>query len=90
MMTPEPADRAAYVRSLILARCPELTDADLALIGIVHPAAPSAEMLPVEIGEQIMDAIVALENKVDWLAEAVAVGANGEDDADATRRRAGA
>ena len=73
---------------IILARCPEIGPADLALIGAIHPAAPSAviasieaikppaetawnqAVLPIEIADLIIDAIVALEEKVDWLAGA--------------------
>ena len=51
------ADRAAYIRAVIQARCPELTDADLALITSVEP---SAEMRPGEIGERIMDVLAAM------------------------------
>ena len=94
---------------IIRARCPGCPDADLALIGTIHPARPSVEtasveavlppaeiawnqaVLPVEIGEQIMDAIAALEEKLDWLAEAVGVNKDeDDDDAAGRRRRAGA
>jgi hypothetical protein len=78
-MTPEPDDRAAYIRALVAHRCEEIGPADLALIGTIHPAGPSAEMLPVEIGEQIIDAIAAMGAKLDALAEAVALGANDDD-----------
>jgi hypothetical protein len=44
--------------------------------------------LPIEIADLVIDAIVALEAKVDWLADAVGVNKD-EDDDDATRRRAG-
>ena len=77
MMTHD--DRAAYIHALIAARCPEVTDADLALITSMEP---SAEMLPVEIGEQIMDVLEAMEAKQDQLvasrAEREAIG---DDDA---------
>ena len=68
------------VMRLILARCPELTDADLALIA--QPAPPS-ELLPDQIGREIMAMLEALEAKLDRLAEAV--GVNGIDD-DANQR----
>jgi hypothetical protein len=74
---PDEDDRAAYVRALLAHRCPELGPADLALIGTIHPGGPSAEMLPVEIGEQIMDAIAAVDAKLDAMTEAI-----GEDDDD--------
>jgi hypothetical protein len=54
-----------YARNLISHRCPELSDADLALI--TQPAEPSAEMLPVEIGRDIMTVLAAMEAKLDWL-----------------------
>jgi hypothetical protein len=81
------ADRAAYIRAVIQARCGDvLTDADLATL--TQAATTPAELLPVEIGEQIIDAITALEDKLDWLAEAVGVNRD-EDDDGAARRRAG-
>jgi hypothetical protein len=43
--------------------------------------------MPAEIGDLIIDAIAALEDKLDWLAEAV--GANKGEDDGAARRRAG-
>jgi hypothetical protein len=73
-------DRAAYIRALVAHRCPEIGPADVALIGTIHPGAPTADtasveaLLPVEIGEQIMDAIAALEEKLDQLVEAVGDG----------------
>jgi hypothetical protein len=77
MMTHD--DRADYIINLIAGRCPEVTDADLALITSMEP---SAEMLPVEIGEQIMDVLEAMEAKQDQLvasrAEREAIG---DDDA---------
>jgi hypothetical protein len=82
------ADRADYVRALVAHRCEEIGPDDLALIGTIHPGAPSRETLPLEIGEQIMDAIAALENKLDWLAEAVGLNKDDDDD-DTARRRAG-
>jgi hypothetical protein len=80
------SDDRDRVMRLILARCPELTDADLAAIEArSQPAEPD---LPVEIGAQIMDVLAALEEKFDWLADAVGVNKDGGDD-DAARRRAG-
>jgi hypothetical protein len=46
-MTPDPD----YARALIQARCPELTDADLAALG------PPAD-LPAEIGEAIFHLVL--------------------------------
>jgi hypothetical protein len=51
--------RAAYARRLILARCPELTDADLAAL-----AQPEADTLAVEVGEQILEVLEALETRM--------------------------
>jgi len=77
MMTHD--DRADYIINLIAGRCPEATDADLALITSMEP---SAEMLPVEIGEQIMDVLEAMEAKLDQLvASRVEREAIGDDDA---------
>jgi hypothetical protein len=47
-------DRADYLHRLIAARCPELTDADLAAL---------AEPLPAKIIEEIAEVIEALEEK---------------------------
>jgi hypothetical protein len=72
-------DRAAYIRAIIRHRAPEVSDADLALITSMEP---SAEMLPVEIGEQIMDVLEAMEAKLDQLvASRVEREAIGDDDA---------
>ena len=68
------ADRAAYVRALVAHRCPEIGPADLALITTTYPAAPSAEMLPVEIGRDIMSVLEAMESKLDQLVEAIGDG----------------
>ena len=77
MMTHD--DCADYIINLIAARCPEATDADLALITSMEP---SAEMLPVEIGEQIIDVLEAMEAKLDQLvASRVEREAIGDDDA---------
>lgn len=86
-------DRAAYIRALVAHRCPEIGPADLAAIaaGSQPDAIASTEaVMPVEIGDLIIDAIVALEEKVDWLADAVGVNKDEDEDDDATRRRAGA
>jgi hypothetical protein len=50
--------RADYARRLILARRPEITDADLAAL-----ADPPAELLMAEIGEEIADVLAALAEK---------------------------
>jgi hypothetical protein len=77
MMTHD--DRAAYIRAIIRHRAPEVSDADLALITSMGP---SAETLPVEIGEQIMDVLEAMEAKLDQLvASRVEREAIGDDDA---------
>ena len=61
-------DRAAYVRALIPHRCPEVTDDDLAAaFGSTQPA----ELLPIEIGKDIMAVLAAMEAKLDRLAETV-------------------
>jgi hypothetical protein len=48
-----------------------------------QPAAPPAEMVPVEIGERIIEVVAALMDRLDRLAHAV--GMNGSDD-DANQR----
>jgi hypothetical protein len=59
------ADRAAYVRTLVRHRCPELTDADLAL-------ASAEPNMPTEIGEAISVVLSSMEARLDRLADAVA------------------
>jgi hypothetical protein len=73
-------NRAAYIRALVTHRCPEIEPADLALIGTIQPAAPSAdnasteaiappaEMLPVEIGERIVEVLDLMMGRLDDLA----------------------
>ena len=61
------AAHAAYVRALIAHRAPELTEADLALL-VGEPDGT----LPVEMVEVIVDAIDALDDKLDRLADALA------------------
>jgi len=80
-MTDGTDDRVGYIRNLIAVRCPELGPDDLATL-TQHAA---TETLPVEIGEQIMDVLAAMEMKLDRLA-----GVNKDEDDDADRRRAGA
>jgi hypothetical protein len=70
------ADRVAYARSLILARCPEIADADLT--ALMTPD------LPAEIAAQVLEVVEALENRMDELA--AIVRDHGDDDHD--RRRA--
>jgi hypothetical protein len=75
MMTHD--DRAAYVRSIIQARCPELTDADLASTEARSQPADNASteaVLPVEIGHDIMSVLEAMESKLDQLVEAIGDG----------------
>ena len=67
-------DRAEYIRALVAHRCPEIEPADLALIGTIQPAAPSAEMLPDKIGRDIMSVLEAMEFKLDQLVEAIGDG----------------
>jgi hypothetical protein len=55
MIDPTDPGRAAYVRALLAARCPELTPADLAAL------APPADLAP-EVGEaalRLVDVIMA-------------------------------
>jgi hypothetical protein len=73
-------DRAAYIRALVSHRCPEIGPADLALI-TQRAGAPAEPDLPVEIGEQILDVLAEMGDRLDRI-----VGVNGEDD-DADRRR---
>jgi hypothetical protein len=73
----EADDRAAYVINLARHRCPELSETDLA--ALAKPV--SAETLPAEIGEQIMDVLNAMMDRLDRLAEAVGVDRS-DDNAD--------
>jgi hypothetical protein len=80
-------DRDRVLR-IIMARCPELSDADLVLISAIHPdparVEPSAGMSP-EIGAQILRALDHVSDRLDRLAETV--GVTEDDDGDATERR---
>jgi hypothetical protein len=55
-------DRERIVR-LIRARCPELSDADLATLA----AAPDPDALPAKIGEQILEVLSHLMDRMDGL-----------------------
>jgi hypothetical protein len=83
-------DRAAYIRALIAHRCPEIEPEDLAALAdtaSTEAIAPPAEMLPVEIGERIVEVLDLMMGRLDEIAETIAN--RDEDDDDATRRRAG-
>jgi len=53
-------DRAAYVRSLIASRCPELSTDDLALLG-----EPDPDAIPASIGVQILEVLDRLMDRMD-------------------------
>jgi DNA-directed RNA polymerase specialized sigma24 family protein len=73
MTTPTESDERDRVMRIIQARCPELTDADLEALAHADTASIEA-VLPDEIGERIMDAIAALEEKLDRLVAAIGDG----------------
>jgi hypothetical protein len=86
MIDPSVTDDRDRVMRIIKARCPELGPDDLALL---TQHAPSVEPdLPEEIGEQILDVLAEMGDRLDRLADAV--GVNGDEDDDANRRGAGA
>jgi hypothetical protein len=60
------SDRLAYLRAVVSHRCPELTDADLALM-----AAEPDGALPLEVAEQILTVIDALQDRWEALAESL-------------------
>jgi hypothetical protein len=59
-------DRDRIMR-LIMARCPELSDAARAALG----AAPDPDALPATIGQQILDAISFMMDRLDRIERAV-------------------
>jgi hypothetical protein len=73
MTTPTESDERDGVMRIIQARCPELTDADLEARAHADTASIEA-VLPDEIGERIMDAIAALEEKLGQLVAAIGDG----------------
>jgi hypothetical protein len=69
------------VMRIITARCGDaLTDADLATL-TQHAGAPAEPDLPLEIGEQILNVLAEMGDRLERM-----VGVNGEND-DATERR---
>jgi hypothetical protein len=73
MTTPTESDERDRVMRIIQARCSELTDSDLEALAHADTASIEA-VLPDEIGERIMDAIAALEEKLDQLVAAIGDG----------------
>lgn len=57
------ADRLDYIRAIIRHRVPEVTDADLAVV------AEQPDTLPVEIANQVLEVVEALEAKLEALVE---------------------
>jgi hypothetical protein len=86
MIDPSMTDDRDRVMRIIRARCPELGPDDLALITHPDPARVEPD-LPVEIGEQILDVLAEMGDRLDRLADAAGVNKD-EDDADAARRGA--
>jgi hypothetical protein len=56
-------DRLAYLHSMVLHRCPELSDRDLALMTV-----EADDALPRQIAEQILTVLEVLEQRMDALA----------------------
>jgi hypothetical protein len=67
-------DRTAYIRAVVLHRCPEIGPADLALM-----AAEPNDTLPRQIAEQIL---TVLDSMVDRLDELTAIVRDHDDAAD--------
>ena len=66
--------RDAYVTDLIAARCPELGPDDLALLGYSDEPMSEDEMIPAEIGAQILAVVEKLMDRMDRLEEAMTGG----------------
>lgn len=81
-------DRDDYIRNVIAHRCPELTDDDLAMLS--QPDEFLGELLPVEIGHQILEVVDRLFDRMTALEDAVAQARDpaGNDDPLASCRRA--
>jgi hypothetical protein len=60
-------DRDRVLR-LIMARCPELSDRDLALL---VAAAPDPDAIPSSVADKILDVVLALEDRMTALEEPV-------------------
>ncbi len=67
---PAPESDRDRVLSLIRARCPELSEDDLALLA----PAPDPDALPAAIGEQILDVLDHLMTRMENLEAAVREG----------------
>lgn len=77
-------DRADYFDRLIAHRCPEIGPADLASAEAASQPAPSDDMVvPVEVLDQVLDVVIALEERMNALEATLGVGA---DPVDACRR----
>src|SRR5208282_5139483 len=60
-------DRSDYARRVVAARCPELSDADLAsLVG----APPDPDAIPAAVGEQIMDLLDRMADRLEAVERA--------------------
>ena len=77
--TEDDVDRDRVMR-IIMARCGDVLSEDevAAAFGADAANASTEAMLPVEIGEQILAVVEALDEKVDALAEAVGVNKDDE------------
>lgn len=62
MTAPSVSDDRDRIVRLIMARCPELTDADLAMLA---EAAADPDMLPASIGVQIMTVLERMADRMD-------------------------
>ena len=59
-------DRAEYVRCLIRHRCPEISERDIGLLGVV----PDLDAIPSHIADQICDVISHMADRLDRLERA--------------------
>jgi hypothetical protein len=72
MTDPAPESDRDRILRMISHRCPELLPADLALIA--DAPVDSDDRLPMAIGEQILDVVLALEDRMTALEQAVRGG----------------
>jgi hypothetical protein len=84
LLTPPTADCLAYLHTVVLHRCSELSDRDLALL-----AAEPDDTLPRQIAEQVLTVLAALEQRLDELTAIVRDDGDHDRRADRRARQAG-
>jgi hypothetical protein len=77
-MTDNPGEQhLQFVRDLIAARCPELSDEE-----ITTPTEPESGAVWGEVMENILDALIEVENRLDGIEASISDGQGDDDGAD--------